>query len=494
MARGTLGTIMNSFVSIVETARAGFAGELEDGLPPGAGAGQGNNDNNSGGNNDNNSGGNNNNNSGGGNNNSGGGSNTPPQRPNLPPPPPTMTPLPDSQEPSAWLCYVPDLRGIKFTDARDIVWAREGFDTSKLNRSGGNNNMIIGQQSIEAGSMVDCDSSMTVQSGSCTIPNMVNMTWSDALSAWTGAGFADDQLQRPADADSDFVVGSQSVAAGSVVNGCRQSVTLTPGTCTVPNLVGRNFNTSGTSVAHTVWGNAGFGASQLTTDPANPTNFEISSQSLVVGTTVDCQTASMTVTPAQTTCTVPQMVNQTVSGARASWAAAGFTTTPSFSKHNPKDDHIIASQSLAAASEVACDSNISLVEEDRMVVIALSPVSAQPGSTFTRAQSSNIVVRADAFAVASNNFNPDNLTGTNGSGVSHLMFYIIRSDGTTMNSQREGLRPYCFNGDANNGDGTPCDPLGFQWPADTYTIRIVAHSSSNNTSDTTLEYTITITD
>lgn len=319
VARGTLTSIFEGFVSIVETVRNGIEGDNNAALPPGSGP--------------------------------------PPATPTprLPPAAPTLTPLPNSGPSSdPRLCYVPNLVGISFENARDIVWAREGFSTANLTKPNGTNNrMVIGQQSIAAGSMVDCSTSMLVQTKTCTVPNMVNQRWNDAYTAWTGAGFMGADLTNPQGSSTTFIVGTQSVAAGTVVNGCDRDVLLTPKQCMVPNLVGLTFNISQSSNAHSAWSTVGFSAAQLRTSESTLSTFTVGYQSRTAATWADCE-ATMNVEPR--ICTVPNMVGMNYSAALASWSGNNFVAANLIRPAGVAAglDFTITEQNVAANTQADC--------------------------------------------------------------------------------------------------------------------------------------------
>lgn len=320
VARGTLSSVFEGFVAIVETVRSGIEGNDTAALTPGSGS--------------------------------------PPATPTprLPPAAPTLTPLPGSgaggETPRE--CYVPNLVGISFENARDIVWAREGFSAGNLTKPNGTNNrMVIGQQSIAAGSMVDCSSSMHVQTRVCTMPNMVNQRWSDAYTAWTGAGFMGASLTRPEGSSTTFIVGAQSVAAATAVDGCDMDVLLTPKQCMVPNLVGLSFNINQSSNAHSAWSTIGFSAAQLRAAEGTDSVFVVGAQSRTAGTQADCE-AEMVVQP--NICTVPNMVGMSYSAARASWSGNNFLAANLIRPASiaTELDFVITEQNVAANTQADC--------------------------------------------------------------------------------------------------------------------------------------------
>ncbi|RRR66311.1 MAG: PASTA domain-containing protein [Candidatus Viridilinea halotolerans] len=402
-----------------------------------------------------------------------------------------MTPMPNQASADPRLCYVPDLSGVPFDSARDILWAQyEGFNPDNLTKPNGTrSNMIIaaGSQSIPAGSMVDCNSTMSVteQTGSCVVPNMIGETWTSALAKWQSAGFPDHLLQRGAGIDDETIVGSQSITQGSVVISCNQSVTLDVSTCTVPNFVGRTYPAQ----ALIDWELADFDDANLSPAANSPASFVIGSQSLIANTQVSCQ-SQITVDPLPV-CIVPQMVGRTVAESRTDWSGAGFSSEPTFSKNNPRAADYVRSQSEPAGKELDCDTGITLTEETRVVIINVVSPSVQPGAVVTRADSPNIRIRAEAYDSDSN--------GTNGTNVNKVSFTVTRPNGTQLSSGEEGARPYCAWGDAySGGEGIPCYSWnnGAEWEVGTYTVTIssikVYNTSTNQLNNSTLKYSFTV--
>lgn len=316
LARGTIGSVFNSFVDVIDTVRSGMAGtDSTAGASGGQGQGQA----------------------------------TP--TPRLPPPPATPTALP-AQPIVERQCSVPNLIGISYENARDIVWMREGFSAGNLTKSG-NKNFVVGQQSLTAGSLVACSVTMHVESKICTVPSMLTKSWSEAYSAWIAAGFMSTALERPADSSTTFTVGAQSLSAGTTSDGCDTPVELTPKQCLVPNLTNKSFNNTISSGAHNAWIAAGFSAGRLGATAGSPSDFTVGFQSLTANTQIDCE-AAMEAAPNM--CQVPSMVGLSSSAARDLWTGSNFTTG---NLSRPAGvagtlEFSVISQSVAAGTTLPC--------------------------------------------------------------------------------------------------------------------------------------------
>jgi beta-lactam-binding protein with PASTA domain len=322
LTRGTIGTVFNSFVSVVETVRSGIEGT--DTIANGhGGQGQG----------------------------QGQGQATP--TPRLPPPPATPTALP-AQPTVERQCSVPNLIGIDYTSARDILWQREGFTAGNLTKpNGSKSTFIIGQQSLAAGTLVTCTSTMHVEVKICTVPSMVNKTWGEAQTAWSAAGFLASALQRPEGSSTTFTVGAQSMNSGAKSDGCDSDVMLTPKQCLVPNLANKSFDGSPLSQAHNAWMNAGFSAGRLSAAAGSPSSFTVGFQSLAANTQTDCE-AAMEAAPNM--CQVPSMVGLSSSAAQSAWTGNNFTagnlTRPAGVPGTL--EFSVISQSVAAGTTLPC--------------------------------------------------------------------------------------------------------------------------------------------
>lgn len=320
LARGTIGTVFNSFASVVETVRSGIEGtDTIANSPSGQGQGQG--------------------------------QATP--TPRLPPPPATPTALP-AQPTVERQCSVPNLIGIDYTSARDILWQREGFTAGNLTKpNGSKSTFIIGQQSRAAGTLVTCSSTMHVEVKICTVPSMLNKTWSEAQTAWNAAGFLASALQRPEGSSTTFIVGAQSMNSGAKSDGCDSDVMLTPKQCMVPNLINKNFDGSPLSQAHNAWMSAGFSAGRLSATSGSASSFIVGFQSLTPNTQADCE-AAMEAAPNM--CQVPSMVGLSSSAARDLWTNNNFTTG---NLSRPAGvlgtlEFSVISQSVAAGTTLPC--------------------------------------------------------------------------------------------------------------------------------------------
>jgi beta-lactam-binding protein with PASTA domain len=479
LARGTLASVFESFVDVVETVRSGFAGDESAALTPGQ----------------------------------------PTPLPRLPPQPPTLTALPNQAPPAGGtqpqpgadgLCTVPNLLGLSYNSAGG-VWQVAGFSASLTRTQSGN--FTVGQQSLTSGSRVACDSAMSVDSRTCTVPSMVNQSWSDAVSLWTAAGFEASWVMRPVGSNTTFIVESQSVPAGTTSNGCSQTVLLTPKQCPVPNLVGLAFNINQSSAAHSTWAGSGFSAALLSSPNTSPDEFVVGQQSRTANTQLDCE-AAMVVQPGGL-CTVPNLTGMKFEDAQSAWQQSGTTrftsTLDSLSSQDPKNKNsIIQSQQYSAGTTLAC-STVMWVSEKAALAATATPTptataTRTPTATATRTPTANTTVTPTStpqplyLAITTPGANGAVITSlndlgiqaeawspsvgtTDGAGIDRIVF-TISGPGGYNHSQTEREKAYCaFTGNA------PCSkPTTDQWnamPFGSYTITAVATALDGRTATAT---------
>ena len=213
------------------------------------------------------------------------------------------------------MCTVPDMSGELYSNATATggTWKGALF-TATLGKAWGVTapaDRVIGTTTPAAGSLVACSSgTVTANEKLCTVPNLQNMTFTNASAKWNLDGFTS-VLGRDtpaAPATGEFTVNTQTQTANSSLT-CSSTMLVGPKMCTVPPMSGKTF-----AEANTAWTGAGF--TGLLQNPLNltGTTIKLASQQYTTSPQQAC-TTSMWVKPL--TCTVPDLNNDLYSAAVA---------------------------------------------------------------------------------------------------------------------------------------------------------------------------------
>jgi hypothetical protein len=126
--------------------------------------------------------------------------------------PPTATPVPT--------CTVPNLTGKKINTARGH-WEHAGF-TGSISHTSGSSGADLTYQSLGAGAIILCTSSIEVSSAPmCTVPMLTGLWYWDASSEWDDAGFTTNINFT----GSSWRTKTQSIPAGTRIF-CSSSITV----------------------------------------------------------------------------------------------------------------------------------------------------------------------------------------------------------------------------------------------------------------------------
>lgn len=375
------------------------------------------------------------------------------------------------------VCQVPLLVGQTYSSARDGAWVTSGFVRDNLLReSGSPNDFTIGSQQYASGTSLDCTATMEVAKQRCIVPNLINRTYSQAVTDWRNAGFTS-SLSNPFNISGSGKVVMQEHAPGQEMQ-CESSMWVKPQVCVVPDMVGQMYDdVSGTNKA---FKKAGFTSTLAKSwGSASPANRRIGSSNPAAGTELLC---SATVTVSEMMCIVPNMSGMLYSQATANngpWKNAGFTSTlaKSWGSASPSD-RTIGSTTPAAGSQVACSSGtVTANPVAQALVVQISGVTNN--GSYSRSGS--------APTISATAYDP-NISTTNGSGIQKVVFTITGPGGFNY-SNTDTSKPYCAY-----GTGSTCSSWS-GWSSRTkgeYTITATAYSSNGLPSvSTTVKIKIT---
>ena len=193
------------------------------------------------------------------------------------------------------MCKVPPLSGTTFNisgvGTAHTTW-NASFIAANLTRQAGEpDTFTVGDQSLAVGNDVYCNTPMEVWRALCQVPNVVDSTYANAVTAWTNKGFTT-ALQKIANTPAAFTITSQSQTATTILDCNSAIMTVQPNMCTVPsNLVGLSV-----AAARTAWTTAGFTLGNLTLNPTTAlSGWDVTTLSpLTSGTQAACATSSNT--------------------------------------------------------------------------------------------------------------------------------------------------------------------------------------------------------
>lgn len=360
------------------------------------------------------------------------------------------------------MCSVPLLQGQTYSAARDGAWVTSGFVRDNLLPSAGSpSDFTIGGQEYASGTSLDCAATMVVEQQRCTVPNMSNRSYSQAVSAWSGAGFSG-ALHNPFNLSGSATVFLQEHAPGEYLL-CSSEMWVKPQVCTVPDMAGKLYDD--VSGNNEDFRNAGFTSTLAKAwGSASPTNRVIGDISPAPGNEIAC---AATVTVAEKLCTVPDMAGMLYSQATASggpWRSAGFSSTLAKAWSTNPADRVIGSTSPAAGASVLCSSgSVTATATQLALVVTINDVSN--GGSYRRSSNGP---RLGATA-----YDP-NLGTSNGTGISQVRFTITGPGGYSY-TQTDSGGSYCAFG----GSST-CSRWSYWSSLATGDYTITATASSSN--------------
>lgn len=375
------------------------------------------------------------------------------------------------------MCTVPNMVG-KLYSVAATEWkqAPNNFTSNLRQPATVAGDFTITGQLTAAGTVLACASEVFVQPNMCTVPDMINKTFSQAGTAWgaSGAKFTG-SLQNPFNLSGSTQIKSQQYSAGES-RLCTDTMWVKPQVCTVPNLAGQMYdsvkdngeafkNACGSSATlNNSWGggNRRIGATnpvagseivyngsataseQMCTTPnlAGMTftnastkwtqdqftvaltrgtgapgsgEFTVSTQSLAAGSSQLCSSI-MSVAP--TLCSVPNMVGQTVTNAKTLWSSAGFTLS-NLGPGSLNSAHKVTAQTLTQGQSLACSSSVTLTAIDGTPVVTVNV----PSNNSSASRGGN-GPRVEATA-----YDPEVASGAR--GISKVVFTFKSPSGTT---------------------------------------------------------------
>jgi hypothetical protein len=202
------------------------------------------------------------------------------------------------------------------------------------------------------------------------VPDLVNLSVSQARDAWTAAGFSGSFT--PSSGSPDNIVMTQTTSPSSVPGDCRvytTAVTVThkvPDGCAGNEAVVPQLVTLTVQQARSTWTGAGFSGGFT---PLTGSDTDVVSAQTVSPTNVpfgECAllTSQVNVTHAGTPppsgqCTMPQILGQVaVPNARNAYTGAGFTGVFTYSPNKPS--WYVHTQNLVGGQSYACTANLAV--------------------------------------------------------------------------------------------------------------------------------------
>lgn len=377
------------------------------------------------------------------------------------------------------MCTVPNMVGQSYSTAADN-WKRSPNNfTSDLRRpSTVTGDFIIAQQLTPAGTVMACSQEAFVQPDMCTVPNLMNKSYTQASSAWTGAKFTG-ALQNPFGLSGNTKIENQQYSAGES-RACAEPMYVKPRVCTVPDLVGQMYNDVKDSGE--AFKNACGGSATLNNDWGGG-NRRIGGTTPPAGSEI---VYDGTATATEQMCVVPNLVGMTFANAGTRWTTDQFTTALARGSGAPASGSFtVATQSLAAGSSQRCSTAMTV--DATLFIRIVAPADGAQGDDDKTSEAPKLEAEA---------YNPAVASGAR--GIDRVVFELTSPGGTTytITKSAAGSTQYCaFGGSCNAWTATGSLPAWSNSLANGYwTLKATAYPVNTALGTVTAQITFRVTD